>query len=233
MIVSGMASSSIGMLELPYHPLPFAISGADLQPTLLPPTEGSPRTIGLLPGVRSAADVMRGEETQLIGCGAAGMGGTEEASGAGGRVFLFPGTHSKHIAVNQGQAVAFKTYMTGEVFSLLANHSILAGSVAAATGSGSEHADSSPAPGGAIESPMPEAFYSGVAAARHSGLLHNAFLTRTNILFSKYSKEDNYQFLSGLLIGEELSELAAGIGRLLQAVGAIQGTWTTASRRSP
>jgi 2-dehydro-3-deoxygalactonokinase len=190
-IVSGMASSSIGMLELPYRPLPFAISGVDLPPTLLLPTVGSPRTIGLLPGVCSADDVMRGEETQLIGCGIAD--GFPDAAAASQRVFLFPGTHSKHITVSQGQAVAFKTYMTGEIFALLARQSILAGSVAAHGG------------------PLSMApFQAGVAAARHSGLLHNAFLTRTNILFSKYSKEDNYHFLSGLLIGEELSELAAG-----------------------
>src|ERR1700742_4807373 len=66
-IISGMASSSIGMLELPYKNLPFDITGADLQPTLLPPTDTSPRPLYLIPGVRTVVDVMRGEETQLIG----------------------------------------------------------------------------------------------------------------------------------------------------------------------
>jgi len=183
-VISGMASSSIGMLDLPYHPLPFDASGADLRPTTLPPTAASPRTLYLLPGVRSADDVMRGEETQLIGCGAANVPGE--------RVFVFPGTHSKHIIVRNGRAVDFKTYMTGELFGLLARQSILAGSVTA---------------GPAAAAGLPAAFYAGVAAARESGLLHNAFLTRTNHLFDKYGKEDNYHFLSGLLIGEELMEL--------------------------
>ncbi len=183
-VISGMVSSSIGMLELPYRPLPFDASGADLRPTTLPPTAASPRTLLLLPGVRSADDVMRGEETQLIGCGAANVPGE--------RVFVFPGTHSKHIIVRNGRAVDFKTYMTGELFGLLARQSILAGSVTA---------------GPAAAAGLPAAFYAGVAAARESGLLHNAFLTRTNHLFDKYGKEDNYHFLSGLLIGEELREL--------------------------
>jgi len=193
-VISGMASSSIGMLELPYHPLPFDASGADLKPTTLPPTAASPRTLFLLPGVRSADDVMRGEETQLIGCGAANVPGE--------RVFVFPGTHSKHIIVRNGRAVDFKTYMTGELFGLLARQSILAGSVTApeAAGSGSASAKT------AASAPS-AAFYAGVAAARESGLLHNAFLARTNHLFHKYGKEDNYHFLSGLLIGEELMEL--------------------------
>lgn len=186
LVVSGMASSSIGMLELPYKPLPFDVTGADLRPTVLPPTKDSPRTVYLLPGVRSADDVMRGEETQLVGA---------LAASPGDGVFLFPGTHSKHILVRDGQAVAFKTYMTGEIFGLLAGKSILAASVTAP--------GQTAAPG--------EPFFAGVAAAaRGAGLLHNAFLTRTNQLFNKYTKKDNYHFLSGLLIGEELRELASG-----------------------
>jgi 2-dehydro-3-deoxygalactonokinase len=196
-IVSGMASSSIGMLELPYKPLPFDATGADLQPAVLPATEAAPRTLYLIPGVRWADDVMRGEETQLIG---------SLVARPGEGVFLFPGTHSKHILVRDGKAIAFKTYMTGEVFGLLSRHSILAASVAAPDPAAADPAvtptDPATAPG--------DAFYAGVAeAARGSSLLHNAFLTRTNQLFNKYSKEDNYHFLSGLLIGDELRELAA------------------------
>src|ERR1700722_20408893 len=56
-ILSGMASSSIGMLELPYHPLPFSLSGEDLEPALLPATTDFPHAIMLVPGARSADDV--------------------------------------------------------------------------------------------------------------------------------------------------------------------------------
>ncbi|HEV2479651.1 MAG TPA: 2-dehydro-3-deoxygalactonokinase [Puia sp.] len=212
-VISGMASSSIGMLELPYHPLPFDASGADLRSTTLPPAAGSPRTLYLLSGVRSADDVMRGEETQLIGCGAANVPGE--------RVFVFPGTHSKHILVRNGRAIDLKTYMTGELFTLLARQSILAGAVSApdaigvvvaatdvvAPGPASSHLAGAAGPALPRAAGLPAAFYAGVSAARESGLLHNAFLTRTNHLFNQYSKEDNYHFLSGLLIGEELMEL--------------------------
>ncbi len=203
-IISGMASSSIGMLELPYKNLPFDVSGVDLLPAVLPAAKGSPRRVYLVPGVRSADDVMRGEETQLIGCG---MNRPDfdintpgrAVSTPGQRVFVFPGTHSKHIHVRDGQAVTFRTYMTGELFALLTKQSVLATSVTIPGETGS--ADGSAAP-------MPEAFFAGIAASQDTSLLHTAFLTRTNQLFHRYSKEDNYHFLSGLLIGEELRDLA-------------------------
>ena len=220
-IISGMASSSIGMLELPYKPLPFDVSGIDLMPTVLPTTKESPRVIYLLPGVRSADDVMRGEETQLIGCGINTRVPTINMPGRnidtpgrtintrGERVFVFPGTHSKHIYVRDGQATAFKTYMTGELFALLTKHSVLAASMTApgATGSGATGSGETVSAGESV-AVLPEAFFAGIAASRDTSLLHTAFLTRTNQLFDKYSKEDNYHFLSGLLIGEELRDLA-------------------------
>jgi 2-dehydro-3-deoxygalactonokinase len=181
-ILSGMASSSIGMMELPYHPLPFSLSGKDLEPAMLPATTDFPHAILLVPGVRSADDVMRGEETQLIGCG------QQPPQSLAGRLFIFPGTHSKHIIVRDGRAIAFDTAMTGEFFSLLSKQSILATSVEA--------------------SPLSfEAFIAGIDAARNSSILHSAFLVRTNQLFAKFSKADNYHYLSGLLIGEELKGL--------------------------
>ena len=210
-IISGMASSSIGMLELPYKTLPFDVSGVDLMPAVLPATKRSPRIVYLVPGVRSADDVMRGEETQLIGCGLNTPSPTVNTPGPtvntparavntpGQRVFVFPGTHSKHIHVRDGQAVAFRTYMTGELFALLTKQSVLAASVTAPGETGSASASAAP---------TPEAFFAGIAASQDTSLLHTAFLTRTNQLFHKYSKEDNYHFLSGLLIGEELRDLA-------------------------
>ena len=200
-IVSGMASSSIGMLEIPYKPLPFDVTGADLEPTILPATEAAPRTLYLIPGVRSTDDVMRGEETQLLGAFAA-----RPEDGA----FLFPGTHSKHITVRDGKVVAFRTYMTGEVFGLLSGHSILATSVTAPEKAAPEKTAPEKAAAPDPAAAPAKAFFAGLAASAHNTtLLHNAFLTRTNQLFNKYSKEDNYHFLSGLLIGEELRELAS------------------------
>jgi len=181
-LLSGMVSSSLGIQELPYHPLPFDVSGADLQPALLPAMMDFPHTILLVPGIRSHDDVIRGEETQLIGCRP--MVEQEE------RVFIFPGTHSKHITVRDGKAVAFTSYMTGEIFHLLARKSLLSVSVAR------------PA-----SSVLTIAFYAGIDEARAASILRGAFTVRTNQLFKRLSKENNYQYLSGLLIGEELKAL--------------------------
>jgi 2-dehydro-3-deoxygalactonokinase len=183
-ILSGMASSSIGILELPYHPLPFDTSGDDLQPAVLLPKMDFPHLVILVPGIRSGDDVIRGEETQLIGCHPSGI---EDE-----RVYLFPGTHSKHITVNDGKATAFSTFMTGEFFQLLAHKSILAASVACPASLA-----------------LTTAFYAGIDAARHAGLLHTSFTVRTNQLFGRLAREDNYQYLSGLLIGEELKDLGS------------------------
>ena len=184
-IVSGMASSSVGMMELPYQPVPYHVSGSDLLRVTLPATEVFPHSILLVSGARTAHDVMRGEEVQLTGCPASE--GVEEL------LYLFPGTHSKHVLVKEGKVIDFSTYMTGEFFHLLSARSILAASVAA---------------GDADPATAAPAFQQGVKDSRHTPLLHSAFLVRTNQLLGGWTKEDNYHYLSGLVIGEELGYLA-------------------------
>src|SRR5690606_21268593 len=116
LVISGMASAAIGMKELPYATLPFAVNGADAVVHRAPATAAFRREVLLLSGVRSNEDVMRGEETQLAGCI------TDEQDTAAESIFIFPGTHSKHIQVQQGQVTGFCTYMTGELFELLHRH---------------------------------------------------------------------------------------------------------------
>lgn len=67
-VISGMASSSIGMIELPYKELPFCTDGTDLLTHVIEPLEDFKHRIVIISGVKSAADVMRGEETILTGC---------------------------------------------------------------------------------------------------------------------------------------------------------------------
>lgn len=192
LIVAGMASSSIGMLELPYQPVPFGATGEDLYHKEIPASDDFGYRILLVSGVRTANDVMRGEETQLIGCLSPGDKGE--------RIFIFPGTHSKHVRVKDGCALDFTTYMTGEFFQLLSRKSILASSVA------------SPATQTSLPpsfKPLPPAFKKGVEDSQQSSLLHNVFLVRTHHLFGDWSREDNYFYLSGLLIGEELRYLGS------------------------
>lgn len=183
-VVSGMASSSIGMKEISYKHVPFATSGNDLHYEVIGISGQFANPVILISGARTKNDVMRGEETQLAGC-------VQEQHGES--VFIFPGTHSKHIHVANGYANYFKTYMTGEVFSLFSQNSILSKSVAA---------------GGYINDKENEdAFRQGVLDSKQQHLLHASFMVRTNDLFQRYSKEANYWYLSGLLIGAELSEL--------------------------
>jgi 2-dehydro-3-deoxygalactonokinase len=186
-IISGMASSSVGMMELPYQPVPYDVGGSDLLRVALPATDVFPHSILLVSGVRTTHDVMRGEEVQLAGC--------PVLEGEG--LYLFPGTHSKHVRVKEGKVIDFSTYMTGEFFHLLSARSILAASVTA---------------GEADPATTAPAFQQGVKDSLHHSLLHNAFLVRTNQLLGGWTKEDNYHYLSGLVIGAELGHLAGRRG---------------------
>ena len=201
LIISGMASSSLGMMELPYKELPLDVAGRlpldgagkGFPTMLIPATDNFPHDLLLVSGLRTANDVMRGEETQLIGC----LADRRTTSG----LYIFPGTHSKHALVEDGILLGFTTYMTGELFHLLSQNSILAGSVTISSFSPDpQHSQS--------ENLYRQSFEKGVEDSQQTGLLHNAFLVRTNSLFGRWSKEENYHYLSGLLIGEELKEIA-------------------------
>jgi 2-dehydro-3-deoxygalactonokinase len=196
-ILSGMASSGLGMMELPYKSVPFGMTGEDLDRVSIPPAEDFPYQILLISGVRTSDDVMRGEEVQLVGCPPPAQ--LEE------RMYLFPGTHSKHVWVRDGQAVGFTTYMTGEFFHLLSTKSVLAGSMSAP---GPAPAARSATTGSPSAGGLSAAFEQGIKDSIHSGLLHTSFLVRTNQLFGRWSGTENYNYLSGLLIGEELKQLA-------------------------
>jgi 2-dehydro-3-deoxygalactonokinase len=186
LVCSGMASSSIGLKELPYANLPFDILGTDMELHFYPYPEPLAHPLLLLSGLKSGDNVMRGEETQLIGI----IRQLKSFTGSG--VFIFPGTHSKHIWVNDNLVESFQTYMTGEVFHLMAYQSILSKSVKLDTGKSKSYK---------------QAFLDGVAVGAENLLLATLFKTRTNELFGRYSKEENFHFLSGLLIGNELTNL--------------------------
>jgi len=180
LVISGMASSSIGMYELPYSPLPLDLIGGNLSHRIFN-VPGFPHPIVLISGVSDDHDVMRGEETQLLGC--------HDAKMKKDSVYIFPGTHSKHIHVRDGKAIGFKTYMTGELFHLLTEHSILRDNVEKS------------------EILSRKEFISGMLHARSNEFLGSLFTVRTNIILDGMDKGDNYSFLSGLLIGHEILEL--------------------------
>lgn len=182
--ISGMASSSIGMLALPYAALPFSMDGRDIISHRWKDTKDFPHDIHLLSGLASSTDVMRGEETQLIG-----LQNTIRDKSA---LLILPGTHSKHLRIENGAVQDFSTFMTGEYFALSARQSILSHSVAATSIDNEE---------------LLKAFVQGVESLAEFGYLRALFKVRTRTLLGKESDQHNYAFLSGIHLAEELQHL--------------------------
>lgn len=184
LVISGMASSSIGMMELPYKHLPIKVSIDDLYAKKIKRSPGFKHDTIIISGIRTGTDIIRGEEVQLLGCAI--------DSNDRQQVFVFPGTHSKHIIVEGGQVKDFKTYMTGEFFNVLSVNSILAKSISMENAS---------------EEFNKPVFEKGVSDSLHANLLHQSFMVRTKDIFQQLTKNENYWYLSGLLIGTELKDL--------------------------
>lgn len=197
-LISGMAGSQQGWREAPYCPCPAGFDDiADRLAWL------EPGRIAIVPGLScehsGVPDVMRGEETQVFG--ALQLLGLQNAGRA--RLVL-PGTHSKWVSVSKGRITDFSTWMTGEFYALLRQHSILARTLPEAD-----------AP------PDANAFAQGVAhALRGPGLLHTAFSTRTLGLFKRLAAEALPSYLSGLVIGEELKSQTLQHGDSVVVMGA-------------
>ena len=179
-LISGMAGSKQGWKEAPYCPCPAGFNEVAAALTWI-----EPRRIAIVPGLSCehahAPDVMRGEEVQIFGA--------MQLTGLRDGLFVLPGTHSKWAQVCDGRVTTFRTYMTGEFYALLSQHSILAKTLPAEA-----------------ETPFDaDAFAQGVAMARTgTGLLHTAFSVRTLSLFSRMGATALPSYLSGLVIGEEL-----------------------------
>jgi 2-dehydro-3-deoxygalactonokinase len=177
-ILSGMVSSSIGLLELTYQKFPFTWDVSQFTIKKIEGDEKYPHPLFIVSGFKTDDDVMRGEETLLLGC---------EVGDESEKIYIFPGSHSKHVFVKNKTGVEFKTYMTGEIFNLLAEKSILHNSVIK----------------GIDEKSFAEGFKEGI----NNNLLHKVFMVRTRQLLRQVNPVSNYQFLSGLLIGTELKDL--------------------------
>ena len=177
-IACGMIGSRQGWVEAPYVECPASLTAlADCI------VQAPQNALTIVPGVltRDAAgipDVMRGEETQLLG-----------AVGPDERVLaVLPGTHSKWARVEHGRVVDFTTFMTGELYGVLMDHSML-GRLA-----GNE-------PGRFVR----DAFSRGVARGLAEGALsHDIFGARTLSLMGELRPEEVADWLSGLLVGREL-----------------------------
>jgi 2-dehydro-3-deoxygalactonokinase len=184
-LACGMVGSQHGWAEAPYANCPA--SAADLSVgTVSVDWRGLP--VRLLPGLRcetpeGVPDLMRGEETQLIGALLIEPALAEQAC------LVMPGTHSKWAHVADAGVQGFTTHMTGELFALLREHSVLSRLM---PGTG-EH--------------VPQAFADGVRAARDdgdAGLPHQLFAVRSLGLARRMRASALSDYLSGLLIGHEV-----------------------------
>ena len=196
-IASGMIGSAQGWVEAPYVDLPAG--AAQLAKQLVPVSGVALRIVPGLAQRGASPDVMRGEETQIVGALA-----TRPDLDDG--LIILPGTHSKWVRLAEGRVREFSTYMTGELFAVLRAHSIL-GRLAPA-----EPRD--PAIVGA-------AFARGVSAAQRSagGLGPILFSTRASVLVGALAGESSLEYLSGLLIGDELRAGLARSGRPAALIG--------------
>jgi 2-dehydro-3-deoxygalactonokinase len=180
LLLAGMVGSNRGWIEAPYVPCPAGLP--ELAAALVWPRVGS---TAIVPGVSFVedADVMRGEEVQLLG---ALFSGAIPADA----LVCHPGTHNKWVRMDGGRIARFTTVMTGELFSLLREHGIL-----------SDLLSGTAEPG--------EAFAAGVRRGLEDECLTaELFKIRARVLLGQADAQDAPSYGSGLLIG---ADVRAGI----------------------
>ena len=194
-IACGMVGSRKGWREVDYLSLPLDLHRLAGSLAVVPCSAG---VLHLVPGLLDPTrpDVIRGEETEAVGV-------LDALGSPGGEILLvMPGTHSKWVRVSNQVIASFATFMTGELFALLTRHSILGQGIPPATEGAAGLADDASA--------RDDAFRDGVRAAAADGLASRLFSTRALMLTGRLLPALVPDYLSGLLIGEEL--LRAGEG---------------------
>jgi 2-dehydro-3-deoxygalactonokinase len=199
-IACGMVGSAQGWVEAPYCPAPAG--AAELARALV--SAGGDQLL-IVPGVLQqgiAPNVMRGEETQIIGTLVVRPDLSERS------LLLLPGTHSKWVEIAEGRISEFTTFMTGELFAVLSSGSILGRFARDASGPPS------------VESAR-DAFRRGVLASRGSsgGIAPMLFSARSLVLTGHLAPEASLEYLSGLLIGDEIRSGIAGGARPHALIG--------------
>lgn len=179
-IACGMVGSRQGWQEAPYRAVPCTpVAAGDLMPVR---THDPRLNLMIAPGLMQAkpADVMRGEETQIAGA----LALRPNFDG----VICLPGTHSKWAHISAGEVVSFQTYLTGEMFALLSEQSVLRHGMAQ---------------GGWSETAFDEGL--SEALSRPEKIAARLFALRAEGLIGTLTAADARSRLSGLLIGIELA----------------------------
>lgn len=181
-LMAGMVGSASGWKEVPYVAAPASVSDVARSAVCFELPWGARARI--LPGVsyRSAelyCDVMRGEEVQVFGL--------PLITDTDNMHIVLPGTHSKHVDIRSGAISSFSTYFTGELYALLSHYS-------------------------SVKPPLPaqeivdeNAFLKGVKRTADGALLNDIFSARALRLFGELADHEVADYLSGILIGNELN----------------------------
>ncbi|MCU6282794.1 2-dehydro-3-deoxygalactonokinase [Enterobacter cloacae] len=195
-VMAGMVGSNVGWKIAPYLPVPAPFSAIGEQLTSVGDN------IWIVPGLCVSRDdnhnVMRGEETQLLGA----------RTLSPSSVYVMPGTHCKWVQADAEHIHDFRTVMTGELHHLLLNHSLLGAGLPELV-------------------PSPEAFAAGLARGIASpDVLPQLFEVRASHVLGNLPREQVSEFLSGLLIGAEVASMREFVGRE-QAVTIVAGAALT------
>ncbi len=203
-LIAGMAGSNRGWREVPYVDCPATpealCAGIDWI---------APEQVGIVPGVAQRdgdPDVMRGEEVQFLGAVAAGLVPADA-------LLCQPGTHCKWAWMRGGAIARFESAMTGEIFALLRDHSLLAGQLSGQAADGA-------------------AFREGVADAQRRSLTSALFGIRAASLLGMRPDEDATSYASGLLIGADVAaRVSAGVTIYILADPALGALYASAVRQ--
>lgn len=204
LLCAGMVGSNRGWHEIPYVEAPADLPAIASRAVWVAPG------VAILPGVSlitaDRVDVMRGEEVQFLGAVAARL--VPPAA-----LLCQPGTHCKWARISCGTLHEFTTAMTGELFALLKDHSLL---------------------GAHLDGPVDDgaAFLEGVAAASRHDLLASLFSARAASILGRRPEQDIPAYVSGLLIGSDVgARVKPGIDVFLLAdaqLGALYAAAITA-----
>ncbi|MDO6415783.1 2-dehydro-3-deoxygalactonokinase [Sphingomonas sp. BIUV-7] len=177
-IAAGMVGSTRGWREIPYVIAPAGVTELATGIGRIPEER-----FFIVPGVAydtpDHADVMRGEEVQAVGACLSGLAPHDA-------LFCQPGTHNKWIGLKDARITSVTTALTGELFALLRDHSILAEMMTGPVEDG-------------------PAFRAGIADAAGGDLLSRLFGVRASVLLGRRAREDGAAYTSGLLIGADVA----------------------------
>lgn len=199
--MAGMVGSRGGWQEVPYRVCPIQLD--TLSEHLLWLSSSLPCDVAIVPGLQGIGisghfDVMRGEETQLLGA----MDWLNENGQADQAVLCcLPGTHCKWVPLFQGKVTQFSTSFSGELFARLNNESSLV--------KGLPKSDKL----------NREAFQKGLVASQQAGgILHHLFSVRSDYVCGDLPAEQVRDYLSGIVIGHDVNDMLVAQPRPTESV---------------